>query len=949
MEKFFKYFLTMVFLLVLVTLLTSFVVSKDDLLALQGNVLEGGSNLDLGNLTVLIYDSPTGGNLIYNSSNEFNGAVSSGKYDILLGDNDSNPLSLNYGEYYYIEMFVNGEDLDFGGEERQVFQSSIGNVSALEISVSDNAGYYNSTNAEGIFQEIGGQLNTQTINPQTNATTTWKSPVSDKDLNSPPDNPSDGDRYIVSPSADWYSFAWDKRIPLTIQSSSVDEDETNALIQVQINGANDLFSEAQDNGDDIIFGDSSGDEKFEHRIERFNKSAQVLSAYVKIPTLSSSSDETFYLYFNNSDAVNSESGAAVFSDDYIMFYDFNLTEGGIDKSGSSNHYISELGSPTDDSDEKGYGVSFDGDDDAWSMADLAIWESQWDEQDSGSERTHNVIFNSGSDITSRQAILAEGAHVNGVLLYIYQGDLYARWWSESQGWDGNHFSTSISTDTDYYVSMNYDSDGNYSFYVNGVEIGNEETPEIMNAHSGNGGIGYTGGNGKDFHDGYVTGAYFEGTIYELGVVADPWNGDNHNNWYENRRDNLISKGASEEPSGAEGDWAGLENYIVEWNETGSYWMDSDTDYGEPSVGWAVIVEDESVGYTFDGSAWVTIVSSISHNTLSDLQGGSPEIDEYYHLSLNEYTRATRLATDVLSGLMPGGLTNQISSNTGLRNAISGLSNNNVLFVDSSVSENIGEDDDFFYEEATGTLNVDDIEATNDVCLDSGQCLSTASHGVNATIVNGTVVNLVDTGSFVIEEEGIKTISNVPFEPDRVTFTAVAPVENEDVDDEGTQNANNVDNYGGTMHGYAKWTGTNLEQGVVHSGASGNSINAVSEYGDSSECIGIRYADQNGDSIGYIKGELVNFTDGGFNINITEADSDIVVHYTAYHGSNDTLSGEWDVSEDTLHPNDLDYNVGIGVNSSEDKLKVGGNVNITQNLSIGDAEIYEKGGDMIFRI
>jgi len=828
-----------------------------------------------------------------------------------------------------------------------------GSILAENVNVTDEGEFYENNNTEDVLQEIGGQLGVST----TDISTTWKSPVLDKDLNSPPATPSDGDRYIVSPSADWYSFEWDKRIPLTIQSANVAEDETDALVQVQINGANDLFTEAQDDGDDIIFADSSGSEQLDHRIERFDKSNNVLSAYVKIPSLSSSSDETFYLYFNNTDAVNSEAGTDVFTSDYIMFYDFNETEGGIDKTQSANDYTSEVGSPSANNGNKGYGTSFDGDDDAWNMANLNIWESQWNEQDSGSERTHNIVFNSGSDITSRQTIFAEGGGVNGVLLYIYQGDLYARWWSESQGWSGNNFNTGISTNTDYYVTLTYDSDGDYGFYVNGAEIGNAITPEYMNAHSGDGGIGYTHSS-KDFHDGNTAGAYFEGTIYELGVVADPWNENQHDTWYSNREDSLISKGTVESPGGATGAWSGLENYIVEYNATSGNWLSSgNDDYGEPSIGWAVVVEDESVGYTFGGSVWNTLVSNINHNTLSNLQGGNEELDQFFHLTENQKAKATRLATDTLSGLMPPGVTNQISSNTGLRNAIAGLSDNNILFVDSSVSENIGEDNSFFYEEATSTLNVDDIEATNDVCIDGGNCLSTASSGVNATIINGTVVNLVDTGSFVIENTGTKTVAGIPFEPDRVTFTAVAPVENEDVDDEGTQNANNVDNYGGTMHGYAKWTGTTLEQGVVHSGGSGNSINAVSEYGNTSECIGIRYADQNGDVIGYIKGSLTNFTSSGFNINVTHADSDIVVHYTAYHGSNDTLSNNWEVSGNTLHPDNLDYNIGIGTNNSIAKLSVNGSIRSSGSISFtsslndkinfaGDGEIYDSGTAMV---
>lgn len=115
-----------------VLFLTNFVFATENLMALQGNVQQSGVDLTSGNITVNIYDAYSGGNLIYNSSSDFYNTISSGKYDIMLG-NGTQTLTLNYGGIYYLEMFVNSEKLTFNGLSRQVFQSSVGNISLNSV------------------------------------------------------------------------------------------------------------------------------------------------------------------------------------------------------------------------------------------------------------------------------------------------------------------------------------------------------------------------------------------------------------------------------------------------------------------------------------------------------------------------------------------------------------------------------------------------------------------------------------------------------------------------------------------------------------------------------------------------------------------------------------------------------------------------------------------------
>lgn len=137
------------YLLMLISLF-SMAYSVVDLLPLQGTVLNSsGSPITLGNIQVLIYDDATAGNLIYNSTTDFNSKIINGQYDILIGSG-SVDLTLEYGKIYYMDILIDGEDIDFNGNERQMFQSSVGQIkktSSIAISNGTNSFASGSGNA----------------------------------------------------------------------------------------------------------------------------------------------------------------------------------------------------------------------------------------------------------------------------------------------------------------------------------------------------------------------------------------------------------------------------------------------------------------------------------------------------------------------------------------------------------------------------------------------------------------------------------------------------------------------------------------------------------------------------------------------------------------------------------------------------------------------------------
>ncbi|MEK6909419.1 MAG: hypothetical protein AABX23_05210 [Nanoarchaeota archaeon] len=92
--------------------------------------LSNGSLLDYGNLTIDIYDSSAGGNVVFSST--IQDAIINGSWNLMI-----NP-DIQYGQIYWKDYGINGEDLDFDGNDRLQFQSSSGlinNVSFVNLSM----------------------------------------------------------------------------------------------------------------------------------------------------------------------------------------------------------------------------------------------------------------------------------------------------------------------------------------------------------------------------------------------------------------------------------------------------------------------------------------------------------------------------------------------------------------------------------------------------------------------------------------------------------------------------------------------------------------------------------------------------------------------------------------------------------------------------------------------
>lgn len=124
-----------IFFVLFLTLSVS-VWGQDDLLAFSGNVKNIDGSPVYGNITVRIYENSLGGIPIYDSGSDFDNFISNSQYNLMLGSG-SNELTLEFGRIYYLDLEINDEDIDFGSNERFMFQSTTGTIKNISLSGDD--------------------------------------------------------------------------------------------------------------------------------------------------------------------------------------------------------------------------------------------------------------------------------------------------------------------------------------------------------------------------------------------------------------------------------------------------------------------------------------------------------------------------------------------------------------------------------------------------------------------------------------------------------------------------------------------------------------------------------------------------------------------------------------------------------------------------------------------
>jgi len=177
-------------------------------------------------------------------------------------------------------------------------------------------------------------------------------------------------------------------------------------------------------------------------------------------------------------------------------------------------------------------------------------------------------------------------------------------------------------------------------------------------------------------------------------------------------------------TGGSGDWNGHDNDIAEWN--GSSW-----DFTTPTEGTACWVEDDDINYVWNGTSWIRFASTITHNYLSGLQGGTS--GEYYHLTSDEYSGDWGSKDLTTTGTISGGTLTDgtLSVSSGEITSTSSISINNIQFLEPNDDLQTAVDQGGIIYLSEGTWN---IASTIDV--DQGKSVEIIGSGEGTILKSG---------------------------------------------------------------------------------------------------------------------------------------------------------------------------------------------------------------------
>jgi len=128
------------------------------------------------------------------------------------------------------------------------------------------------------------------------------------------------------------------RRKLTIDHTKIDSDLTDFPVLVKLTSSNFDFSKSNSDGYDIRFTSSDGTTLLKYERERHDSANQVAEYWVKIPSVSSSADTEFYIYYRTDDTADGADPTNVWDSNFKMVYHLkDLTTSSVEDS-TANGY-----------------------------------------------------------------------------------------------------------------------------------------------------------------------------------------------------------------------------------------------------------------------------------------------------------------------------------------------------------------------------------------------------------------------------------------------------------------------------------------------------------------------------------------------------------------------------------------------------------------------------------
>jgi len=171
-----------------------------------------------------------------------------------------------------------------------------------------------------------------------------------------------GYSYTISAAVDWWDCNWSYCKEIRIDHTKVQSDQSNYPVLLRRDSDSDLAAHAQDDGDDIVFVDSSNATVFPHEIEEYNGATGELTAWVKVSSVSSTEDTILYMYYGNPTCSNQQNVTGTWDSNFKMVQHLNESSGTLLDSTSNDNDGTNNGAAYNSNAQIDGGYDFDGSD-----------------------------------------------------------------------------------------------------------------------------------------------------------------------------------------------------------------------------------------------------------------------------------------------------------------------------------------------------------------------------------------------------------------------------------------------------------------------------------------------------------------------------------------------------------------------------------------------------------
>ncbi|MCD4821902.1 MAG: DUF2341 domain-containing protein [Methanococcoides sp.] len=124
---------------------------------------------------------------------------------------------------------------------------------------------------------------------------------------------------------------------ITIDHTKVEGELTDFPVLISLSTDADLAAHTQNDGDDIFFT-AADDTRLSHEIEEYNSSTGELVAWVKIPSLSNTTDTAIYMQYGDQSCGSQEDVTGVWDSNFLMVQHLNNLNSTATEDSTSNNY-----------------------------------------------------------------------------------------------------------------------------------------------------------------------------------------------------------------------------------------------------------------------------------------------------------------------------------------------------------------------------------------------------------------------------------------------------------------------------------------------------------------------------------------------------------------------------------------------------------------------------------